>query len=167
MELEKRGIPTATVCTDEFFALGKAEAEILGMPGLPIVHIPHPMAGRKPEQVAEVADLAIPEIIHILKTDAGKLEQEYKDKVVPTKGRLRHKALFGDDFSSNKAPEKFKAPTSLEAVSKLFYGRGWTDGLPIIPPTEERVKKMIDRWGFDPKEIVGLVDPRQGEASVE
>jgi hypothetical protein len=124
------------------------------------------MAGQKPEHVAKVARGAVPEIIHILTANAAGLEEEYKNKVVTTKGRLRHKALFGDDFDSDRAPDKFKAPTSLEAINRLFYGRGWTDGLPVIPPTEERVRKMIDRWGFDPKEVVGLVDPRQGEASV-
>ena len=97
MELEKRGIPTATVCTDEFYPLGKAEAEILGMPGLPILQIPHPMAGRKPERVAEVASQAAPEILHILTTNARDLEREYRGKVVRSKSRIRHKALFGDD----------------------------------------------------------------------
>ena len=167
MELERRGIPSATVCTDEFFALAKAEAEILGMPGLPIAQIPHPLAGRKPERVAEVAIQAIPEILHILTTNSGELEREYKAREAMGRSRLKHKGLFGDDFSPEGVSEKFKAPTSLEAVNRLFYGRGWTDGLPIIPPTEERGRKMIDRWGFDPKEIIGLVDPRRGEASVE
>jgi len=134
---------------------------------LPIIHIPHPLAGRKMEEVVAIAARAVPEIIKILTADAEELEQEYKEKAVMTKSRWRHKALFGDDFSSERAPDKFKAPASLEGVNKLFYGRGWTDGMPIIPPTEERVSKMIERWGFDPQEVVGLVPPRQGEASIE
>ncbi|MBI5969061.1 MAG: hypothetical protein HY882_14545 [Deltaproteobacteria bacterium] len=155
------------MCTDEFFALGKAEAEILGMPGLPIVTIPHPMARQKPERVAELAVQSVPEIIHILTTHAAGLEREYKAKTVISRAKLRYKTLFGDDFSLEKSPDKFKAPTSLEAINKLVYGRGWTDGLPIIPPAEERVKEMINHWGWNPQEIIGLLPPKRGEASVE
>jgi len=165
--LEKRGIPTATVCTDEFFGLGKAEAEILGMNGLPILTIPHPMAGQKPEWVTRVAGEAVPEILQILTTDPRQLEKEYKDKVVRPKRRLKHKRLFGDDFSSTQAPRKFRASSSLEAANKLLYGRGWTDGLPVIPPTEERVARMLESWGGNPLEIIGLVDPKKGEATIE
>ncbi len=165
--MEKRGIPAATICTDEFFALGKAEAEILGIPGLPIVTIPHPMAGQPPERVFEAANQALNEIIHVLTSDAKHLEKEYKAKTVTSKKRLRHKALFGDDFVSAGESDKIRAPESLEAVYRLFYSRGWTDGFPIIPPTEERVERMIASSGRDPKSLVGLVAPRKGEATIE
>jgi len=155
------------VCTDEFFALGKAETEILGMPGLPILTIPHPMAGQPPERVAEVADQALNEIIHILTSDARNLEGEYKAKTVTSKKRLRHKALFGDDFVSAGESHKIKAPASLEAVNRLFYSRGWTDGFPIVPPTEERVERMIAYSGRDPKSLIGSIAPRRGEATIE
>ena len=35
-------------------------------------------------------------------------------------------------------------PNSLEAVNDYFYQQGWTDGLPIIPPTPERVEQMLE-----------------------
>ncbi|MBU2053985.1 MAG: hypothetical protein KJ936_12600 [Proteobacteria bacterium] len=137
------------------------------MPGLPIADIPHPMAGQPEERVAEIAADAVPEILRILTGDPARLEEEYEKKIVAPRGRLRHKGLFGDEFSTDRAPEKFKAPSSLEAVQRLFYLRGWTDGLPIIPPTEERVAQMLERWGGDPDEVVGLVAPRRGEATVK
>ena len=31
----------------------------------------------------------------------------------------------------------------LEQINREYYMRGWTDGLPIIPPTEERVQHML------------------------
>jgi len=139
----------------------------LGMPGLPIVTIPHPMARQRPERVAEIAGQSIPEIIHILTTDAAGLEREYKAKTIVSRAKLRYKTLFGDNFSLEKSPDKFKAPTSLEAINKLLYARGWTDGLPIIPPTEERVKEMISHYGWNPQEVIGLLPPKRGEASVE
>ena len=169
MELEKRGIPVATVCTDEFIALGKTEATILGMPGLPIATIPHPMAGQPPERVAEVARQAFNEIIHILTSESERLQREYKGKTEQSKKevRLGQDPLFGDNLSSAGAPDRFKAPNSLEAVNRLFYRRGWTDGLPIIPPTMRRFDRMIAHSGWDPKTLIGLVAPQRGEASVE
>lgn len=45
--------------------------------------------------------------------------------------------------------------------------RGWTDGLPVIAPTPERVTAMLAAVDMDPLEIVGILPPRQGEATVE
>ncbi len=42
---------------------------------------------------------------------------------------------------------------ALEAI-ELFAERGWTDGLPIIPPTEERVAEFLRVAGRDPEEVV-------------
>ena len=52
---------------------------------------------------------------------------------------------------------------SLEAC----YDRGWTDGLPVVPPTELRVVRMLTGTNRDPSEIVGKVPPDYGECTVE
>jgi hypothetical protein len=167
VELETRGIPTVTICTDEFFPLGKAEAQILGMPGLPIAHIPHPLASQPPDRVAEMAKEAFEEIVHILTTQADRLEDEYKSKIVTSKKKLRRKPIFGDEFSAPDGPRTLKAPESLEGTNMLFYRRGWTDGFPIIPPTEDRLEKMLAHSGFAPETLIGKVAPSFGEATVE
>ena len=43
--------------------------------------------------------------------------------------------------------------------------RGWTDGLPVVPPTPERVDAMLG--GRDPARSLGEVPPSQGEATLE
>jgi len=50
---------------------------------------------------------------------------------------------------------------------ELFYAKGWTDGLPILPPTEEKVEAMLRAVERDPGEVVGLVAPRFGKATLE
>jgi hypothetical protein len=45
-----------------------------------------------------------------------------------------------------------------------MFERGWTDGLPVVPPTVERVDAMLA--GRDPDELLGLVPPALGEATV-
>lgn len=52
-------------------------------------------------------------------------------------------------------------------INDLFYERGWTDGLPILPPTEEAVAEMLRFSGRERDEIAGVLPPRQGEATVE
>ena len=42
---------------------------------------------------------------------------------------------------------------SLEAVQEYFEVRGWSDGLPFIPPTTERVDKMVRYLGRDGDEV--------------
>ena len=55
---------------------------------------------------------------------------------------------------------------SLEDIQEYFEVRGWSDGLPIIPPTAERVARLVGYSGRDPDEIVCTLAPRNGEATV-
>ena len=55
----------------------------------------------------------------------------------------------------------------LEDPVEAAYDRGWSDGLPIVPPTESRVLKMLDGTSRAPDEIVGIVPPDLAECSVE
>jgi hypothetical protein len=164
--LEKRGIPVATVCSDEFYALGKAESQCLGMPGLPIAVVPHPVAKLLPDEVAGMARDVVDDIIRIWQTDAEALRAEFIAKEPPVKQRLRYRSMFEGNFSAPDAPERLNGPDDLEGVNRLFYSRGWTDGLPVIPPTPERYEKMLGDRGLDPDELLARIEPRQGQATV-
>lgn len=54
-----------------------------------------------------------------------------------------------------------------EEVNTLFEARGWTDGLPVTPPTLARVAAMCATTARAPTEVLGEVEPLRGEASVE
>jgi len=56
---------------------------------------------------------------------------------------------------------------SLEDFPELAYAQGWTDGLPVYPPTREAVQRMIDYIGRDPQEVLGTVFPGDGVATIE
>jgi hypothetical protein len=56
---------------------------------------------------------------------------------------------------------------SLEEVNRFFYRRGWTDGLPVIPPTEEAVAEMLTGTDLPADHVVGKLPPRMGKATVE
>ena len=52
-------------------------------------------------------------------------------------------------------------------VARLFELRGWTDGLPIVPPTTGRVEEMLDYAPLSRDALVGELDPLRGLATVE
>ena len=54
-----------------------------------------------------------------------------------------------------------------ETVQELYLERGWTDGLPIVPPTTGRVEAMLAAASVNPQEIVGEIPPNWGSATVE
>jgi hypothetical protein len=50
---------------------------------------------------------------------------------------------------------------------EVAYAQGWTDGLPVIPASAERVARFVTASGRAPGEVIGLVAPRKGRATVE
>ncbi len=50
---------------------------------------------------------------------------------------------------------------------ELVYERGWSDGLPVVPPTEERVLRMLAGTARSPSELVGVIPPDNAPCTVE
>src|SRR5262245_49278458 len=56
--------------------------------------------------------------------------------------------------------------TDSDAIESLF-ARGVTDGLPVVPPSRDRVERAIAASGRDGGELIALVPPNYGRATVE
>ena len=56
---------------------------------------------------------------------------------------------------------------TLEDEFEAMFDRGWSDGLPVIPPTEERVAKMLAGTTRAGDEVVAIVPPSLVECTVE
>ena len=54
-----------------------------------------------------------------------------------------------------------------EAANDYCYERGWTDGLPVVPPTPARVEAMLAWTDFEPDDVVAELPPLGGRATVE
>jgi hypothetical protein len=74
------------------------------------------------------------------------------------------KPVSDDDRITDFAPaqrtgirQAFLEPDTEDNLQRLFYERGWTDGLPIILPTEERVAEMLAGTGRAPDEVVAEI----------
>jgi hypothetical protein len=53
------------------------------------------------------------------------------------------------------------------AANEFYQAKGWTDGLPIVAPTEERVTECLDVAGLAPGDIIGIERVRQRPITAE
>ena len=68
---------------------------------------------------------------------------------------------------SAENPPVIESHDSFDRVNDYFYERGWTDGLPIVPPTETRIKAMLlGMPGHDADELISIVPPKMGRATM-
>lgn len=63
--------------------------------------------------------------------------------------------------------EVHRAPADAAEFADFAELRGWGDGLPLIPPTAERVQAMLDTVAEPPEHVLGMVEPRRGDATLE
>jgi len=63
--------------------------------------------------------------------------------------------------------ELVEAPDDLDELIEFFHLRRWSDGLPVVPPTRERVERMLSCTSRKPDEVVATVAPGYGAATVE
>jgi hypothetical protein len=68
VELEERGIPTVTLCTEAFMDSAAAHARAYGRPDARVVAVQHPLAALAPEAVMQRADAVVERIITQLVT---------------------------------------------------------------------------------------------------
>lgn len=54
-----------------------------------------------------------------------------------------------------------------EDLIEACYENGWTDGLPVVPPTPERVARMLSGTDLNPEDLIAAVPPKWGRATIE
>ncbi len=64
-------------------------------------------------------------------------------------------------------PPRFVFKGDYDEVNRFFYRNGWTDGLPIVPPTESAVREMMTGTDLSADHVVAKVIPMLGKATVE
>jgi hypothetical protein len=141
VDLERLGVPTATVFSTAFADAARSQAEGRGMDNLHLVRIPHPMHTAPRDVVLQRADASADAVAACL-TRQNKVEAKSGAAVEES----QHDA--DDD-------------------QELFFARGWTDGLPVVVPTSEKVARMVAASGRAATDKVGLIPPRWREATIE
>lgn len=112
------------------------------------IEVEHPIGMTPLNEVRAKADKAFQEIVS--KATGWKVSPESVAKLEPAYPAKR--IQFNGTY---------------EALNRFFYQKGWSLGLPIIPPTTEAVQAMLKGTKRSPDEVVWVVPPRQGQLTVE
>lgn len=147
-EIEKKGIPTIDIITTPFIKDAQAAADLFGIPHLRKLVLPHPIADLSEAQIEQYMVDASDEIIQGLTSPLR--PEEVETGVVET-----------------PAHERYVFEGTMEQVQSQFVEMGLSDGLPIIPPTEENLKRMLQGTSHSPDEVIGKMPPENFEATVE
>lgn len=131
IELEKRGIPGVYVVGQPFSEDVRVTLEKEGMPYLRTVVVPHPCGLIPDEQYSTI----IPKLVEALTMPLSEKEKQ----------------------TGTLAPRKqsrIVVAGTLDEVQDYFNTHRCSDGLPIMPPTEEKVKEMLKGTSHSPDEVV-------------
>ena len=67
--------------------------------------------------------------------------------------------------SSEPRPRDIVFQGTFEEVNRFFYGREWSDGLPIVPPTLDKVEEFLKFVDRPPDQVIGVLAPDKREAT--
>tara|TARA_B110000285_G_scaffold55965_1_gene63684 strand:+ start:11073 stop:12488 length:1416 start_codon:yes stop_codon:yes gene_type:complete len=70
-------------------------------------------------------------------------------------------------FDRDKLQSRQVSVSTEEDDIEACYERGWSDGLPVVPPTAERVMRMLTGTSRSPEEVVGIVPPDLVPCTIE
>ncbi len=147
MSIEELGTPVVLLANPGFVRDAQSAASNKGMPVIRVLPLNVACESTVPEDIESGTSEAMPSIVESL-----------------TKPLSEHESA--PKWSTEPLPRiAFKG--SYEDVNRYFYRSGWTDGLPIVPPTEEAVKEMMKGTDLAPDYVVSKVIPRKGKATVE
>src|SRR5437764_11711759 len=141
--LEGRGIPAVVLGTDAFISLARAAALKYGLPHLAVATVPHPIGGVDPKIVGGKAEAIVDEVLSALTRDPARPASQ-----VATLGAVT-----------------VDAPDDLDAFQAWAMEQRWSDGLPVLPPTAERVARLLGRR--DRASVIATLAPLDGRATLE
>lgn len=70
-------------------------------------------------------------------------------------------------MSASPGARRLKVPVDFSAAQLALEERGWTDGLPVVPPTEDLVKAMLACTPLETLHVLGVMEPVKGTVTVE
>ena len=144
--VERAGVPTASLVCEGFLGQAATTAAGLGLPGLPTALVPGHVDVQTVEELRR----------NVVAVTA--------DAVV--RGLTEAPAAAGRGPVDEPAPADVVFEGSLDEVNRFFYENDWSDGLPIVPPTPERVAEFL-RFADRPGETeLGVLLPDRRRATV-
>ncbi|MFO1400048.1 MAG: UGSC family (seleno)protein [Steroidobacteraceae bacterium] len=147
LALERDGVPTIPVSTHVFARLANATALAEGMPTARNVYVPQPVVGLSGAELRAYIDGIDPVS-----------RRPFMQGVIEGLTRPLGEADF-KGASFERSTPRLLEPDTEENLQQLFIQEHWTDFLPVILPTEERVERMLKGTRQARDRIVGRMRP--------
>jgi hypothetical protein len=145
LEFEWMGKPSVVVVADALTGPADAMLRVCGVPDYPYIVTPFPVGNLDSDEIGGRADTMIDDVVRLLCDRAP--------AAITIDDRADDEQLDYDD---------------LFAAIDDYARRGWTDGLPIVPPTRERVDALLRTTARAPDEVVVTLATRDGlSATIE
>jgi hypothetical protein len=141
------GVPAVGVHADAFARLVESVSRANGQPRARRAFVPTPVTTKSPGELRAYIEGEDP--IHARPF----VEQVFEQLTRP---------LADDDLrgvSSDRSTPRFLEADTEDNLQLLFREQGWTDYLPIVLPTDERVERMLAGTSHAPDEVVGKLRP--------
>jgi hypothetical protein len=135
------------VHTHVFSRLARSVARANGMPTTRQAFVPQPVVGRSSDELRAYVDGEDP-------VNGGPFMQHVIEGLTKP---LQDEDLNGVSF--DRSAPRLLDPDTEDNLRQLFIEENWTDFLPIVLPTEERVEAMLKGTSRAPDEIVGRMRP--------
>lgn len=146
--VEKSNVAAVAIGTSGFEAMGRAIGKSLGITHVPIVTYPGVIA-------TDTSEVFTDKVQSIL---AKNVVKALTDRAQATP--------LGAADGPHANPRSVVFAGSLDEVQAHFEAEQWTDGLPIIPPTLDRVERALAYTRRDPDERIGILPPERRAATV-
>jgi hypothetical protein len=143
----KYGVPTVAVHTNVFERVVRSVARVNGMPRARAVFVPQPVMGKSARELREYVDGNDPV------TGRPVMQEVIEGLTQPFDADDLKKVVY------ERTTPRLVEPAAEDELQRLFLENHWTDTLPIILPTEERVAEMLAHTSHKPDEVVGHMRP--------
>ena len=141
------GVPTVAIHTDKFVKIAQSVTRMGGLPQAPSVFVPQPVMGRSAAQLRAYVEGNDPH--------TGKPVMQ---SIIEGLTRGLAASEPGEESYARSTP-RLVEPATEDELRALFERNRWTDFLPIVLPTEERVAAMLAGTRRRPDEVVGRMQP--------
>jgi hypothetical protein len=153
--IERRGIPTVAWVATGFVDDARWSGEVFGCADLAIAEVPYPFTNRDAVAITQMVDDAIGSVI------AGLTTQSSGERAVPALASITLSADHEFVYEGVDLLDCF------DVMNRRFIEAGWSDGMPLVPPTRAKVDAMVAASGREADEVIGLFAPGVGIGTVE
>ena len=147
MALEQGGIPTIAVHTQAFARLVKSVTKVSGMPTARQAFVPHPVVGVSSAVLRG----------YIEGNDPIQKRPFVQVMIEGLTGPFTDEDLHGVSFE--RSTPRLLEPDTEDNLQRQFMENNWTDYMPVILPTEERVERMLKGTSHAADKVVGRLRP--------